>query len=65
MRLTVLSVIVRVRHGNDDDMRSAEVAVAFDPIRTADQARSAGRAIGEVISDNLARRLQHGEDLAA
>lgn len=64
MRLTVLSVIVRVRHGADD-MRSAEVAVSFDPIRTADQARSAGRAIGEVISDNLERRIQHGEDLAA
>lgn len=65
MRLTVLSVIVRVRHGSGDDMRSAEVAVSFDPIRSADQCRAAGRAIGEVISDNLERRLRHGEDLAA
>lgn len=65
MRLTVLSVIVRVRHGNDDNFRSAEIAVSFDPIRTADQALAAGRAIGEVISDNLERRLRHGEDLAA
>lgn len=61
-RMTVLSITVAVQHG--EAVKSVEIAGAFDPIMSADAARAAGRAIGDLVSDNLERRIRFGEDLA-
>lgn len=58
---TVLSVTVAVQHG--EQLKSVEIAGAFDPIRSPEAARATGRAIGELVSENLERRMRFGEDL--
>lgn len=60
--LTVLSVVVVVDQGEKTQV--VEIAVAVDRIQSPEAARAAGRMIGEAVSDNLERRLRHGEILA-
>ena len=61
----VLSVVtVRVGVLQGERIRPIEVSATFDPIRTQDQARGAGRQLGEALAEVLALRLQHGDTLA-
>jgi len=60
--VTILSVTVRIEQG--EKTRTVEIAAAFDRIQSPEAARTAGRAIGDLLSDNLERRLRHGEVLA-
>lgn len=60
--MSVVTVTVSVQQGAQE--RQVQVAGAFDPIRTADAARAAGRSIGELVADNLERRIRHGESLS-
>lgn len=41
-----------------------QVAGSFDALRSIDAARGAGRQIGELVSESLALRFQHGERLS-
>lgn len=61
-RFTVVAATVSVEQAGK--LRTIEVAGGFDQVRTQDQARTVGRAIGEALADNLIRRLQHGEILS-
>lgn len=60
--LSVVTVRVGVQQGGK--IKPVEISTAFDQIRTADQARAAGRQIGEAMGDVLALRLQQGETLS-
>lgn len=62
MKMTILSVIVAVQHG--DKVKSVEIAGAFDPVMNADHARAVGAGIGAMVADNLERRIRFGENLA-
>lgn len=59
--VTVLNVSLAVRQGGEE--RPVQIAGAFDRITTAEACKAAGKAVGDIIADNLARRLQLGEML--
>lgn len=59
--VTVLNVSIAVLQAGEE--RPVRIAGAFDRITTAEACAAAGRAIGEVIADNLTRRLQIGQVL--
>lgn len=59
---TVAGATVRIEQNGR--VREVEVAGGFDQVRSQDQARAVGRAIGDALAENLGRRLQHGEALS-
>lgn len=59
--LTVLSIVVVVDQGEKTQV--VEIAAGLDRIQSPEAARTAGRMIGEALSENLERRLRHGEIL--
>lgn len=60
-RVSVISVHVGVEQNGET--RMVQVAGAFDRILSPEAARACGKAVGEVVSENLERRLRHGETL--
>ena len=61
VHVTVLNVSLAVRQGGEE--KPVQIAGAFDRITTAEACKAAGKAVGDIIADNLARRLQHGQVL--
>jgi hypothetical protein len=62
-RMTVLSLSLIVEQGGRP--HPVEIAAAFDPIRSPDAARAAGRQIGDLLGEVLDRRIRHGGALEA
>jgi hypothetical protein len=59
--MAVVEVTVTVEV--DGKLYPTQIAGAFDALRSIEAARGAGRQIGELVSDCLALRLQHGQPL--
>jgi len=62
-RLSILEVTVALERFGV--LQHVTVAASFDKIASSEAARTVGRQIGEALSDNLERRLRHGEDLGS
>lgn len=62
VHVTVLNVSIAVLQGGEE--KPVQIAGAFDRITTAEACSAAGRAIGDMIAENLSRRLQIGQVLA-
>lgn len=62
-RFTVLTVALRLEQ--DGRLSDVEIGGAFDEVRTQDQARAVAAQIADLLTENLSRRLQARERLAA
>lgn len=60
MAVVQITVTVQV----DGKAFDTHLAAAFDPLRSVEAARGAGRQIGELLGECLALRFQHGGPVA-